>query len=140
MKLSTKIVLTVVALASAGAVQARLVDQTPVRNSLVQSASGPDIKTDGSSAPTFAAATTVETADSLPRTALVFNRGDGKAPALDLAGVAPAPPSGADNSAMGTQFLFSTTDLPEPAGWTTLICALVIVAFMVKRKRDSFTD
>ena len=140
MKLFTKIVLTVVALASAGAVQAGMSDQIPGRTTLVQSASDPNVGTDGSGTPQLAALATVATTDSLPRAALAFNRANGKAPALDLAGPAPAPPSGAGDSPMGTQFLFATTDLPEPAGWTTLLCALVIVAFLVKRKRDSFSD
>lgn len=34
----------------------------------------------------------------------------------------------------GTGFLFSTAEIPEPTDWMTLLCGLVVVAFMARRK------
>jgi len=33
----------------------------------------------------------------------------------------------------GAGFLFSTADIPRPAGWITLLCGLVVLAFMARR-------
>ena len=37
-------------------------------------------------------------------------------------------------------FLFSITEVPEPADWMTLLCGLVVVAFMARRKNGPFAD
>ncbi len=37
-------------------------------------------------------------------------------------------------------FLFSITDVPEPNDWMTLLCGLVVVAFMARRKNGPFAD
>lgn len=38
----------------------------------------------------------------------------------------------------GAGYLFSTAEMPEPAGWMTLICGLVVIAFMARRKGGPF--
>lgn len=40
----------------------------------------------------------------------------------------------------GAGLLFSTADIPEPAGWMTLLCGLVVVAFIARRKSGSLAD
>lgn len=40
----------------------------------------------------------------------------------------------------GAGFLFSTAEIPEPADWMTLLCGLVVVAFMARRKSGSLAD
>ena len=40
----------------------------------------------------------------------------------------------------GAGFLFSTAEIPEPADWMTLLCGLVVVAFMARRKSGPFAD
>ena len=35
----------------------------------------------------------------------------------------------------GTNFLFSTAEIPQPASWMMLLCGLVVVGFMARRKR-----
>jgi hypothetical protein len=42
--------------------------------------------------------------------------------------------SKAANSQAGGNFLFSTAEIPEPADWMTLLCGLVVVGFMARRK------
>lgn len=37
-------------------------------------------------------------------------------------------------------FLFSIAEVPEPADWMTLLCGLVVVAFMARRKNGPFAD
>jgi len=40
----------------------------------------------------------------------------------------------------GARFLFSTADIPEPTDWMTLLCGLVVAAFIARRKRGSFAN
>ena len=40
----------------------------------------------------------------------------------------------------GAGFLFSTAEIPRPAGWITLLCSLVVMAFMARRKRSAFAS
>jgi hypothetical protein len=40
----------------------------------------------------------------------------------------------------GAGFLFSTAEIPEPADWMTLLCGLVVVAFIARRKSGSVAD
>jgi len=40
----------------------------------------------------------------------------------------------------GAGFLFSTAEIPEPADWMTLLCGLVVVAFIARRKSGSLAD
>ena len=40
----------------------------------------------------------------------------------------------------GAGFLFSTAEIPEPADWMTLLCGLVVVAFIARRKSGSPAD
>ena len=40
----------------------------------------------------------------------------------------------------GSGFLFSTTEIPEPGDWMTLLCGLVVVAFMARRKSGLLAD
>ena len=40
----------------------------------------------------------------------------------------------------GAGFLFSTAEIPEPADWMTLLCGLVVVAFMARRKSGALAD
>jgi hypothetical protein len=40
----------------------------------------------------------------------------------------------------GAGFLFSTAEIPEPADWMTLLCGLVVVAFIARRKSGSIAD
>ncbi len=37
-------------------------------------------------------------------------------------------------------YLFSTAEIPRPAGWITLLCSLVVMAFMARRKRSAFAS
>jgi hypothetical protein len=46
-------------------------------------------------------------------------------------------PAGAHAKA---QFLFAAAEMPEPTEWMTLLCGVVVVAFMVRRKRGPFAD
>ena len=48
--------------------------------------------------------------------------------------------SGASSWRADTGFLFSITDVPEPADWMTLLCGFVVVAFMARRKTSVFAD
>jgi len=48
--------------------------------------------------------------------------------------------SGTTGWQTGAGFLFSTTEIPEPADWVTLLCGLVVVAFMARRKSGPFAD
>jgi hypothetical protein len=41
----------------------------------------------------------------------------------------------AANPQAGTNFLFSAAEIPEPANWMMLVCGLVVVGFMARRKR-----
>ncbi|HKQ26609.1 MAG TPA: hypothetical protein VJT81_19340 [Burkholderiales bacterium] len=50
------------------------------------------------------------------------------------------PQSGASSWPADTGFLFSITDVPEPADWMTLLCGFVVVAFMARRKTSAFAD
>jgi hypothetical protein len=40
----------------------------------------------------------------------------------------------------GARFLFSTADIPEPTAWMTLLCGLVVAAFIARRKRGPFAN
>jgi hypothetical protein len=40
----------------------------------------------------------------------------------------------------GARFLFSTADIPEPTDWMTLLCGLVVAAFIARRKRGPFAN
>lgn len=40
----------------------------------------------------------------------------------------------------GAGFLFSTAEIPEPGDWMTLLCGLVVVAFMARRKSGLLAD
>ena len=48
--------------------------------------------------------------------------------------------SGASRSPSDARFLFASVDMPEPTVWMTLLCGVVVVAFMARRKRGSFSD
>lgn len=48
--------------------------------------------------------------------------------------------SGTASPHTGAGFLFSTAEIPEPADWMTLLCGLVVVAFMARRKSGPFAD
>ena len=48
--------------------------------------------------------------------------------------------SGASRSPADARFLFASADMPEPTDWMTLLCGVVVVAFMARRKRSSFAD
>jgi hypothetical protein len=37
-------------------------------------------------------------------------------------------------------FLFSTAEIPEPGDWMTLLCGVVVVAFMARRKSGPLAD
>ena len=51
-----------------------------------------------------------------------------------------APRSGTAGWHTGAGFLFSTAEIPEPADWMTLLCGLVVVAFIARRKSGSLAD
>ena len=40
----------------------------------------------------------------------------------------------------GNGFLFSTAEIPEPGDWMTLLCGVVVVAFMARRKSGLLAD
>ena len=40
----------------------------------------------------------------------------------------------------GSGFLFSTAEIPEPGDWMTLLCGVVVVAFMARRKSGLLAD
>jgi hypothetical protein len=46
--------------------------------------------------------------------------------------------SGAPDWHADAGFLFSISEVPEPADWMTLLCGFVIVAFMARRKNGPF--
>ena len=48
--------------------------------------------------------------------------------------------SGASRSPADARFLFASANMPEPTDWMTLLCGVVVVAFMARRKRGSFAD
>ena len=48
--------------------------------------------------------------------------------------------SGASRSATDSRFLFASANMPEPTDWMTLLCGVVVVAFMARRRRGSFAD
>ena len=48
--------------------------------------------------------------------------------------------SGASRSHADARSLFASADMPEPTYWMTLLCGVVVVAFMARRKRGSFSD
>ena len=48
--------------------------------------------------------------------------------------------SGAARSPVDARFLFASANMPEPTAWMTLLCGVLVVAFMVRRKRGSFAD
>jgi len=48
--------------------------------------------------------------------------------------------SGASSWHSDAGFLFSIAEVPEPADWMTLLCGLVVVAFMARRKNGPFAD
>jgi hypothetical protein len=47
---------------------------------------------------------------------------------------------GAAGAHTNAQFLFAAAEVPEPTEWMTLLCGVVVVAFMVRRKRGPFAD
>ena len=51
-----------------------------------------------------------------------------------------APRSGTAGWHTGAGFLFSTAEIPEPADWMTLLCGLLVVAFMARRKSGPLAD
>lgn len=53
---------------------------------------------------------------------------------------ASAPRSGTAGRRTGAGFLFSIAEIPEPADWMTLLCGLVVMAFMARRKSGRFAD
>lgn len=79
-------------------------------------------------------------AGALPDTALSPNRVGDEAPALVLAQLSSVYPSATSASRDRAAFLFSADELPKPAGWMTLICGLLVGAFMVRRKREHYAD
>ena len=48
--------------------------------------------------------------------------------------------TGASRSPADARFLFASANMPEPTAWMTLLCGVVVVAFMARRKRGSFAD
>ena len=48
--------------------------------------------------------------------------------------------TGEAGSHSGSRFLFSTADIPEPTDWMTLLCGLVVAAFIARRKRGPFAN
>ncbi|HWH49544.1 MAG TPA: hypothetical protein VN664_17235 [Burkholderiales bacterium] len=40
----------------------------------------------------------------------------------------------------GAGFLFSTAEIPEPGDWMTLLCGVVVVAFIARRKSGLLAD
>ena len=40
----------------------------------------------------------------------------------------------------GSGFLFSTAEIPEPGDWMTLLCGVVVVAFIARRKSSLLAD
>ena len=48
--------------------------------------------------------------------------------------------SGASRSPADARFLFASANMPEPTDWMTLLCGVVVVAFMARRRRGSFAD
>ena len=52
----------------------------------------------------------------------------------------PASRSGSSAPAAGARFPFSIAEMPDPTDWMTLLCGLAVVAFMARRKSDSFSD
>jgi hypothetical protein len=48
--------------------------------------------------------------------------------------------SGEAGSHTDARFLFSTADIPEPTDWMTLLCGLVVAAFIARRKRGPFAN
>jgi hypothetical protein len=46
----------------------------------------------------------------------------------------PATLRGASSSRAGATFAFPIAEMPDPAGWMTLLCGVAVVAFMARRK------
>ena len=81
-----------------------------------------------------------DTAGSLPGAASTLNNAID-----DVSGVVdPDDPSKSHSGTSGWHtdagFLFSIAEVPEPADWMTLLCGLVVVAFMARRTNGPFAD
>jgi hypothetical protein len=50
----------------------------------------------------------------------------------------PSSRSATAGSHTGAGLLFSAAEIPAPAGWMTLLCCLVVVAFMARRRSGPF--
>ena len=61
-------------------------------------------------------------------------------PAVLIPGAHAAGVPGASDRQMGDGLLFSVAAIPEPADWMTLLCGLVVVAFMARRRTGAVGD
>ena len=48
--------------------------------------------------------------------------------------------SGESRSPVDARILFTSADMPEPTEWMTLLCGVIVVAFMARRKRGLVAD
>lgn len=60
--------------------------------------------------------------------------------AVVVADASPVSRPGTSRRQAGPGFLFSTAEIPEPSDWMTLLCGLVVVAFMARRKTGAVAN
>jgi hypothetical protein len=166
----TKLLVAVTAMGLLGAVRAEMVPQVPNPGAPAAAEAGSYFKSGVSSQYSFAEIVNLPDAGARPRVAggivgeplqaadpkpvqpLAANAAGSLLAAFsrlnddvdDLSAVVVpnqvAAPKSATRWNTGGGFLFSTAEIPEPGDWMTVLCGVVVVAFMARRKSGLLAD